>query len=142
MESFQLAFHLNRVINIGLKRSENDMMFYDKDGEPANFPFFLFDNEKEDIRFTLIENKVSIKRHNSDKITLDLFASLPSLINTEEKYLIPEESSIDYFFKIETDLFESSDFDHLIPLIKEIPKIVTVRHIDYEGLKNKNNLIF
>ncbi len=141
MESFRLAFYLNRELGIQLKRSENDMMLYGKDGETTNFPFFLFHNEKEDILFTLIENKASVERKSKDDEQVDLFTSLPSL-DIEEKYLIPEEETVDYFFKIETELLESYDFDHLISLIKKIPQIITVRSIDYEGLKNKNNLIF
>lgn len=141
MESYRLAFHLNQVLNIQLKRSEKDIMFYDKDGEVANFPFFLFHNEEEDIHFTLIENKASIEKQKNSADALDLFVDLPS-ISIEEKHLIPEASSVNYFFKIETELLEFDDFDHLIPVIKKIPRIITVQYIDYEGLKNKNNLIF
>jgi len=141
MEAYRLAFYLNQALNIHLKRAENDMAFYDRDGEETNYPFFLFYNEKEDVQFTLIENKISIEEQVNDNNVLNLFANLPLLV-TKEKILVPEESAVDFFFKIETELLEVDDFDHLIPLIKKIPQIATVRYINYEGLKNKNNLIF
>ncbi len=140
MEGYKLAFHLNRSLDLHLTRTDKDIEFCDKYGEEIHFPFFLFYNEKEDVQFTLIENKVSIEKP-SNETSLDLFADLQTT-SVEKKYLIPEESKVDFFFKIESDLLDSDEFDHWIPLIKKIPQIVTVRQIDYEGLKNKNNLIF
>ncbi len=141
MESYRLAYHLNRVLHIQLKRAESDVNFYDRDGAVTNYPFFMFYNEKEDITYTLFENKTVLEKQKSNGNVPDLFAEFVS-VTEQERYLIPEESQVDFFLKIETELLELEDFDHLIPIVKEIPQIITVRYLDYEGLRSKNNLIF
>ena len=91
-------------------------------------------DEKNDVVWTLIENKTTII--NSNKQTTSLFEQVDITV-----FLLPEFKKADYLIKIE-NIDYGFDSESIIEKIQEIKNVTTAYAIDITNLKSKNNLIF
>jgi hypothetical protein len=136
IEDYKLAFLINKHLNFNLKRKENDLDFFKKEGH-ITFSVFEHQNKERDDIFYLISN---ICKSFSEKVT-----SAGSLFETsnEEKthYLIPEFKTAEYFLKIVSDEPEFYE-QKLVSQLNKIPSIITTYQVDLNNLKSKNNLNF
>jgi hypothetical protein len=136
IEDYKLAFLINKHLNFSLKRKENDLDFFKKEGH-ITFSVFEHQNNERDDFFYLINN---ICKSVTEKIT-----SAGSLFETsnEEKthYLIPELKTAEFFLKIVSDEPEFYE-QKLVSQLNKIPSIITTYQVDLNNLKSKNNLNF
>lgn len=125
LESYHLAYFINSVFNVQLKRTEVLL----------EFDFYEFNDHKNQAVWNLISNRGSQEKDSKKVLQESLF--LP-----EEKeiiYLLPEYKKVDYLVKIEQN---TCAIENMIENIKTIPQIITTFAIDTSNLKSKNNLIF
>lgn len=136
VEDYKLAFLINKHLNFNLKRKENDLDFFKKEGHITFSVFEHQDTEREDF-FYLVSN---ICKSVTEKIT-----SAGSLFETsnEEKthYLIPEYKKTEFFLKIVSDEPEFYE-QNFVAQLNKIPSIITTYQVDLNNLKSKNNLNF
>ena len=95
---------------------------------------FLFDDDKNDVVWSLIENKTTIL--TSKNKASQLFDNVEITV-----FLLPEFKKADYLLKIE-NIDHDFDEDEMIEKMLSIKNITTVYTIDTTNLKSKNNLIF
>ena len=132
LEDYKLAFLLNSVLGTQLKKNDFNIEIEISEGKSA-FSNFIFDDKKNDVAWSLIENKTIL----SSKSTISkLFEAVEVTV-----FLVPEFKKADYLLKIENIDY---DFDEaeMIQKILSIKNITSVYTIDTTNLKSKNNLIF
>ncbi|TYP76970.1 IPExxxVDY family protein [Aquimarina intermedia] len=137
LESYRLAFLLNKMLKIKLCRKERDIQFK-YDDVVADYPFYQFYDEYQYTTYSFFANTFRHKSVTSDVVNSGLFVTEQ---NHTIKYLIPELKNVDYFLKIESDASQFSS-KTLLMHIQNIMQIVTAYTVDYNILKSKNNLIF
>ncbi len=130
LEDHAMVYAVNSGIDSRFKRSAKDLEI----GTHRSFPFFEWEDAKNDRYWTLIVN-TSTKKESF--VGEDLFQNEPSFT---KYHLIPEHKEVDYFIKIEHD----NDLDEtaLLKDLLRIPKMITAYMMDADNLKSKNNLIF
>jgi hypothetical protein len=133
LEDFKLAYSLNVVLGIQLSKSLSYVEIAIPEGKSA-FINYIFDDKKNDIVWTLIENKATII--NSNKQTSSLFEQIDITV-----FLLPEFKKTDYLLKIE-NIDYGFESESIIEKIQEIKNVTTAYTIDITNLKSKNNLIF
>jgi hypothetical protein len=133
LEDYKLAFLLNSVLGTQLKKNNSNIEIAIPEGK-SSFSNFLFDDEKNDVVWSLIENKTTIL--TSKKKASQLFDNVEITV-----FLIPEFKKADYLLKIENIDYDF-DEEEMIEKILSIKNITTVYTIDTTNLKSKNNLIF
>ena len=131
-ESFRLAFHLNRALQIRLERTARDLDCYHKmlDAQACYPRYAYFDKAKEQHWF-LIENRARIQQ----SIRGRLFEE-----SEYQVYLVPERKEIDCFLKV-----AQAEVHMGRAILKRIIPITGLHmavEIDAERLKSKRNLIF
>lgn len=136
IEDYKLAFLINKHLNIQLKRKENDLDFFKKEGH-ITFSVFEFENSNSEDVLYLISNTC---KTITEKIT-----SAGSLFESSSEeivhYLIPEFKKTEFILKIIAD--ESEKYQkNLITQLNNIPYIITAYKIDLVNLKSINNLNF
>ena len=133
LEDYKLAYMLNKVLGIQLSKNLTYVEIAIPEGKSA-FSNYTFDDEKNDVIWTLIENKTTII--NSNAQTTSLFEQVDITV-----FLLPEFKKADYLVKIE-NIDYGFDSESIIDKIQEIKNITTAYTIDITNLKSKNNLIF
>lgn len=133
LEDYKLAFLLNSVLGTQLKKNNSNIEIAIPEGK-SSFSNFLFDDEKNDVVWSLIENKTTIL--TSKNKASQLFDNVEITV-----FLIPEFKKADYLLKIENIDYDF-DEEEMIEKILSIKNITTVYTIDTTNLKSKNNLIF
>lgn len=133
LEDYKLAFLLNSVLGIQLKKNNSNIEIAIPEGK-SSFGNFLFDDDKNDVVWSLIENKTTIL--TSKNKASQLFDNVEITV-----FLLPEFKKADYLLKIE-NIDHDFDEDEMIEKILSIKNITTVYTIDTTNLKSKNNLIF
>ena len=133
LEDYKLVYCLNRELGLQLQKNDNYVEIAILEGKSA-FENFAFDDEKNDVIWTLIENKTTII--NSDKQTSSLFEQVDITV-----FLLPEYKKADYLIKVE-NIDYGFDADEIIDKILKIKNVTTAYTIDTTNLKSKNNLIF
>lgn len=132
-EDYKLAFLLNGVLGTQLKKNNSNIEITIPEGK-SSFSNFLFDDEKNDIVWSLIENKTTILTPKNK--SSQLFDNVEITV-----FLLPEFKKADYLLKIENIDYEF-DEEAMLEKILSIKNITTVYAIDTTNLKSKNNLIF
>jgi hypothetical protein len=119
-KEYKLAWHLNEVLKINLKK-QDDIKIQFANNSSILISNFLF--ESEFVQIELLQNK--------------LLAS-GSLKN---QLLMPELKQFDYFIKIkdETDSFTS---ENVSGSIRDISIIEYSMHLNFDTLKSKENLLY
>ena len=138
LEDYRLAYFINQKLPILLSKSKHSIEVAAKEGE-AFFSKFIFDDEPNDILWSLVQNKNEITTTNTNSgqdLFLDAYLEMETSI-----FLMPEFKKVDYFLKIENN-HNTFDLDEIIRKINTIERISTVYIVDPEKIKSKNNLIF
>ena len=133
LDDYKLAYMLNKELGVQLSKNLAYVEIAIPEGKSA-FSNYIFDDEKNDIVWTLIENKTTII--NSNKQTTSLFEQVDITV-----FLLPEFKKADYLIKIE-NIDYGFDSESIIEKIQEIKNVTTAYAIDITNLKSKNNLIF
>jgi len=133
LDDYKLAYCLNKVLGVQLSKNLAYVEIAIPEGKSA-FSNYIFDDEKNDVVWTLIENKTTII--NSNKQTTSLFEQVDITV-----FLLPEFKKADYLIKIE-NIDYGFDSESIIEKIQEIKNVTTAYAIDITNLKSKNNLIF
>ena len=133
LDDYKLAYMLNKELGVQLSKNLAYVEIAIPEGKSA-FSNYIFDDEKNDIVWTLIENKTTII--NSNKQTTSLFEQVDITV-----FLLPEFKKADYLIKIE-NIDYGFDSESIIEKIQEIKNVTTAYTIDITNLKSKNNLIF
>lgn len=135
IEDYRLAYLINQVLDLQLKRNKDDVCFTK---DKSRFTLFDFDEKQQHVTYHLVSNICKVKQEQNQ--------SLNSLFGNENfgsttHYLLPEYKKVNYLLKIETDLTINKEKQIISKLLK-IPQVVTAYSIDVDTLKTKNNLIF
>jgi hypothetical protein len=138
LEDFRLAYFINKILPINLSKSKSEIQIKIKEGE-THFSRYGFEDSENDIFWSLIQNKNEVTREKKDN-NLNLFANTTLDISTKV-YLLPEFKKVDYFLKID-NAEDNIDLEKIISMLNTIGRISTVYNIDFDKIKNKNNLIF
>ena len=133
LDDYKLAYMLNKELGIQLSKNLAYVEIAIPEGK-SSFSNYIFDDEKNDVVWTLIENKTTII--NSNKQTTSLFEQVDITV-----FLLPEFKKADYLIKIE-NIDYGFDSESIIEKIQEIKNVTTAYAIDITNLKSKNNLIF
>jgi hypothetical protein len=133
LEDYKLAFLLNSVLGTQLKKNNSNIEIAIPEGK-SSFSNFLFDDKKNDVVWSLIENKTTIT--TSKNKSSQLFDNVEITV-----FLIPEFKKADYLLKIENIDYDF-DEEEMIEKMLSIKNISTVYTIETTNLKSKNNLIF
>ena len=138
LEDFRLAYFINQNLPIILNKSKEEVGVIVKEGE-AFFTKFTFDDAKNDLLWSLIQNKNDILTHQkSTKQNLFLDTNMEIL---RKVHLISELKKVDYFLKIENN---NGTFliEEIVSQLNKIERISAVYAVIPEKIKSKNNLIF
>ena len=133
LDDYKLAYMLNKELGVQLSKNLVYVEIAIPEGKSA-FSNYIFDDEKNDVVWTLIENKTTII--NSNKQTTSLFEQVDITV-----FLLPEFKKADYLIKIE-NIDYGFESESIIEKIQEIKNVTTAYAIDITNLKSKNNLIF
>ena len=133
LDDYKLAYMLNKELGVQLSKNLAYVEIAIPEGKSA-FSNYIFDDEKNDVVWTLIENKTTII--NSNKQTTSLFEQVDITV-----FLLPEFKKADYLIKIE-NIDYGFDSESIIEKIQGIKNVTTAYTIDITNLKSKNNLIF
>ena len=133
LDDYKLAYMLNKELGVQLSKNLAYVEIAIPEGKSA-FSNYIFDDEKNDVVWTLIENKTTII--NSNKQTTSLFEQVDITV-----FLLPEFKKADYLIKIE-NIDYGFDSESIVDKIQKIKNVTTAYAIDITNLKSKNNLIF
>lgn len=131
LENFRIAYFVNQQVEIRLSKTQKGVII-----QKEAFPTFVFEDEKNQMVWTLIENKKEIK---TIQFTNGLFANEKAL--SSFSYFIPEQKKVDYFLKIEGDK-KQINMLKIIRQLNKINHVSMVYVVQHDKLKSKNNLIF
>lgn len=131
LENFRIAYFVNQQLQTRLSKSSKGIVI-----QNTAYSSFLFEDEKNDMVWTLIENKKEIE---ISYITAGLFTNDSGF--TSHAYFLPELKKVDYFLKIEGEEKQINTVK-IVHQLKKINQISTAYSIQYDKLKSKNNLIF
>jgi hypothetical protein len=138
LEDYRLAYFINRDIAIRLSKNDSDIQSQVKEGE-TSFARFTFEDEKNDIKWNLVQNKNEIEG-KENTITQDLFSNSDNSFSSSA-YLLPEYKKVDFFLKIE-NAEKDINITEIVSKISGIDSIKMVYNVDKDKIKSKNNLIF
>lgn len=130
MIDYALAYHLNQITGLRLKRNANDLCFE----KGLRFSVFEWTDESNENNWMLVNNQCKVERQNYDT---GLFKSAASVVSQQ---LIHEKKEVDFFIKIETD--QTDLIQTTVELVNKIPNVITAYRIDPDTLRSKKNLIF
>ena len=117
VKEYQLSWHLNRTLNIHLKRGNDIEIIQKKKNKTSVFSLYRYEDVLDRWKVFVVSNKYL------------------------GEFLIPEVRQADYFFIINGDVsVQRSDEIHL--RLKNNPVIQMIMKLEYKNLKSKRNLIF
>ena len=134
LDEFRLAFFLNKKLNIGLKRKNNDIYFSEQD---ANYSSYEFLDDTKYLKWIFFSNKSLVSEKSPDQ-DLSLFSKGSTALN--EMNLLSQQKSVDYFLIIE-NIANKTYIDKVLKKISEISGVIT-SFLSENKLENKENLIF
>jgi DNA-directed RNA polymerase subunit H (RpoH/RPB5) len=133
LEDYKLAYLLNQTLAIQLSKSNCPIELQSKQGK-SNFQLFIYEDEIQDVCWSLIENHSIITEEN--EVSIGIFDAIET-----RSYLLPEIKKADFILKIENN---NTQFDAIefAQKINQITQVSTAYPIDIANFKSKNNLIF
>ena len=134
LDEFRLAFFLNKKLNIGLKRKNNDIYFSEQN---ANYSSYEFLDDTKYLKWIFFSNKSLVSEKSPDQ-DLSLFGKGSTALN--EMNLLSQQKSVDYFLIIE-NIANKTYIDKVLKKISEISGVIT-SFLSDNKLENKENLIF
>lgn len=138
LESYRVAFMLNKYLNLRLSRKKDDVVCT-FDDMTVSFPFFQYQDSFKYVTYNLLGNTYFSKVAKEIDRSQDLFSSIQNEYHTY--HLMPELKKVDYFLKIDMETLGFSN-NTILKDIQKIPQIISAYMIDYNKLKSRNNLIF
>lgn len=134
LDSYRLAYFLNGLLDIKLKRLKRDLVLY----QEAAFPVYEAFDVSSDLQWNLLANKSTVRQESQAEMT-GMFGA-----PTGEKvvYVLPEHAKVDYLLKIDDGEGGLKEAVDILKKIKELPQVITAYELDADQLKSKNNLIF
>ncbi len=130
LEDYAMTYAINSNCGLHLKRMAKDLHL----DENLSFSVFDWDDEMNDIYWTLISNKCVVEE------IIPSGGLFGDNISVRTNHLVKERKEVDYFLKV--DATEESAFSQKVKSINKISKVITAYPIDTETLKSKRNLIF
>lgn len=130
LEDYAITYAINSICGLYLKRMKIDLHLT----ENMSFSVFDWDDEINDVYWTLISNKCEIEEEIP---SVGLFGKN---ISTRTDHLVKERKEVDYFLKV--DVADEILFSQKIKDINKISKVITAYPLDTQNLKSKRNLIF
>ena len=134
LDEFRLAFFLNKKLNIGLKRKNDDIYFVEQD---ANYSQYEYLDDTKYLKWIFFSNKSLVLEKNPEE-ELSLFGKGNKVTN--EMNLLSQQKSADYFLIIE-NIANKTYVNKVLKKISEISGVIT-SFISENKLENKENLIF
>ena len=134
LDEFRLAFFLNKKLNIGLKRKNNDIYFSEQD---ANYSSYEFLDDTKYLMWIFFSNKSLVSEKSPDE-DLSLFGKGSAALN--EMNLLSQQKSVDYFLIVE-NIANNTYIEKVLKKISEISGVIT-SFMSENKLENKENLIF
>jgi hypothetical protein len=137
LPNFRLAYFLNKQLHLQLFKNRTNHILY-KNQTEVSFTHFIFEDEKNHLKWKLIENKKEMqveKKANS----YNLFEQIKD--ESTRFFLIPELKKIDYLLKIE-GIIDEIQINQWMQKISQINNIQSAYLVNQNKLKTKNNLIF
>ena len=136
IEDYRLAFLLNKVLDLKLRRQEKDI---DNNNQKTAFSIFEWEDNTQFKTWNLVSNNCKI-------VTNELNGNLDSLFSknqaiTKTHHLVSEYSKANYLLKINNSVLPKKEKIILEKILK-IDQVITAYSIDSESLKSKNQLIF
>ncbi|MDD7884799.1 IPExxxVDY family protein [Flavivirga sp. 57AJ16] len=135
LEDYRLAYLLNKYLGISLTRNPLDL---DYQNGKITYSLFEWEDSKQQTVWSLVSNVCKTEDHRQSR-NESLFDSQEKITRTA--YLIPEYKMVNYFLKIDNEIFFNKEKLILNNILK-VPQIVTAYSIDVNQLKSKDNLIF
>lgn len=137
LEDFRLAYFLNRQLQLGLRKEVDQIKPANKQTQ-AFFSRFTFDDIKNDVLWTLIENEneIPVKTNAAQDLFLGSKASFGA-----KGFLLPEFKKVNFFLKID-DTAQHINTIEIANKVKRIDWVSTAYYINLDTVKSKNNLIF
>ena len=138
-EMYQLAYFINKEVNINLMRVEHDIDFH-YGNAIALFQWYEYYSEELQSKVHFIANKSFSKEQRLNPTG--------TLFSEEEKeqyrvrFLIPELKTVDYFMKVEEATLDHVNYKSLLYQLNSIKQISTAYQIDNQKIKTPENLIF
>lgn len=135
LEDYQLAYIINSVFQINLKREPEDLDFL---SSKSSYSIYEYNDTTNQTLYNLASNisKVDIE-HQGDSNSL---FSAPTK-STKTYYLVPEYKRVNYILKITNDTIYNKQ-KRFIKLLLDVPQIVTAYSLNIETIKHKDHLIF
>ena len=130
LEDYRLAYFLNKIFGLQLKKENFELNFDHKKG---SFSVFGFDDITVNSYWSLIANK-QVVNEEEKKNNYNLFDEISNTY-----ILIPEEKKADYFLKTENN---TKQITTIIKKINTIHRVITSYEINPNDLKSKDLLIF
>jgi len=131
-EIFRVAYLLNKYLELGLARTDQDVDLRHHNGMSYH-PLYHFFNQRDLLDCYLVSNRAKATVENTDAQP-SLFMGSSGFHN----FLVPEYKNVDFFLKI--DGTEQSGI--FLAQLKKIKPITAIYSIDIAGLKSYKNLIF
>ncbi|MFD2100036.1 IPExxxVDY family protein [Flagellimonas iocasae] len=130
LEDYAMTYAINSQCGLHLKRMAKDLHL----DENLSFSVFDWDDEMNDIYWTLVSNKCVVEE------VIPSGGLFENNVSVRTNHLIKERKEVDYFLKV--DAAEESTFAQKLKSINRISKVITAYSINTETLKSKRNLIF
>jgi hypothetical protein len=136
LESYRLAYFLNKELQIHLSRQKADLDF----GNNKCYEIFEWEDVHKFATWHLVSNTCRVKIVVTE--TDNTLFSLQDQQSFETHHLIPEYKKVNYFLKITDDAITDLQVQELLKKIQNIPNVVTAYRVNPAELKSKINLIF
>ena len=104
-------------------------------GEEFHFSRFIFEDEKNQLFWTLVENK------KSKQVTSQFGNLFMDFESVKHSFLISELKKVDYLLKIEGEV-DKELVEEVIIKIKEVYNVQMAYAVSIKQIKSKDNLIF
>lgn len=127
-EDYSLAYALNRVFGIRLRRMPKDLEL----DKQVFFPLFQWNDESNQREWTLVGNRGYGMTEGEQE---GLFPYEPT---RRREYLVPEKREVDFFLKLDVEAPELK----LLSGLLSARRVITAYRLDATELKSKHNLIF
>nr|WP_293166010.1 IPExxxVDY family protein [Allomuricauda sp.] len=131
LEDYAITYAINSTCGLYLKRMKKDLHL----NENMSFSVFDWDDEMNDVYWTLISNKCEIEEVMPSE---GLFGNN---ISRRTDYLVKERKDVDYFLKVDA-ADEEIFLSEKLKSINQITKVITAYPLETQNLKSKRNLIF
>ncbi len=139
LEDYKMAFQLNLCLGLKCCKMPQGICLKNAHGVSA-FSAYLFEDEKNHLKWRLIENKSVIHLRSEGEVNHPLFHGLNEDISTTA-FLIPELKAFDYLLQIE-DTDDFFDIQSVLQQLQQIKPVAAVHRVDIDTIKTINNLIF